>query len=197
MTTEELEEKLEGGVETQSVEFKTAHDWDAKLFAKDILALSNVQDGGVIIIGVQEQSADNFVRVGISAEHKKTFKIDGMRDQMTQYADPHVNFTVDFPVDKGGKEYAVIKVLQFEEIPVICRKENSIAGTVAGVVYNRNKNRRVESAPVSNSYDMRDILELAAVKKMQKMGKLGIVSGQDTLFIPKPEDYLVDELGGL
>jgi predicted HTH transcriptional regulator len=168
MTTQELEEKLEGAAETQTIEFKGACDWNVISFAKDILALANVQDGGYIIIGVEDGT---FKRQGISNHQKMTYNIDIMRDQMTSFADPHVNFTVEFPPDRNDIEYAVIRVFQFEEIPVICRKNSG--DTKAGLIYYRNKNRRVESAPVSNSYDMRDIIELATVRMMQRKTELG------------------------
>jgi hypothetical protein len=42
---------LEAQAESQTLEFKAACNWDISRMAKDILALSNVQDGGVIIIG--------------------------------------------------------------------------------------------------------------------------------------------------
>ena len=119
MTTEELEEKLEAAVETPALDFKRAGDWSVDCLAKDILALSNMQYGGYIIIGVDDGT---FQRKGISVQQRETYKIDVMRDQMTACADPHVNFTVDFPQDRNGLVYAVIKVFPFDEIPVICRK---------------------------------------------------------------------------
>ena len=45
MNTQELEAILEGGTETQKIEFKGACDWNVRSLAKDILALSNVQEG--------------------------------------------------------------------------------------------------------------------------------------------------------
>ncbi|MCM8760413.1 MAG: ATP-binding protein, partial [Candidatus Omnitrophica bacterium] len=63
---------------------------------------------------------------------------------MAKYADPHVNFVVDFPKDRNGKEYAVIRVFQFEEVPVICKKNST--DTTAGVIYYRSKSTRVGSA---------------------------------------------------
>ncbi len=186
MTTQELEEKLEGATEAQTIEFKDSCNWNIKMFAKDILALSNVQDGGYIIIGVED---GNFSRKGITFAQKETYKIDIMKDQMTAFADPHVNFSIDFPKDREGKEYAVIHVFQFEEVPVICRKDSF--DTKAGVLYYRNKNRRVESAPVSNSYDMRDIIQLATIRMMQRKIELGFTVSAS---IKKKLD---DELNGL
>ena len=186
MTTQELEEKLEGATETQSIEFKNSCDWSTKTFAKDILALSNVQDGGYIIIGVEDE---NFQRKGITKTQKETYKIDVMKDQITAFADPHVNFTLDFSKDREGKEYAVIHVFQFEEVPVICRKDS--VDTKAGTIYYRNKNRRAESAPVSNSYDMRDIIQLATIRMMQRKVELGFTV---TASVKKKLD---DELNGL
>jgi len=186
MTTQELEEKLEGATETQTVEFKDSCSWDKVTFAKDILALSNVQDGGYIIIGVEDKS---FVRKGIATTQKETYEIDVMRDQMAIFADPHVNFTLDFPKDRNGREYGVIRVFQFEEVPVICRKDS--LDTKAGTVYYRNKNRRAESAPVSNSYDMRDIIHLAVIRTMQRKIELGFTVS------PSVKNKLDDELNGL
>lgn len=168
MTTEELESKLEGGVETTTLDVKAACDWDVASLAKDILAMSNVQYGGFIIIGVEDGT---FARQGITPSQKATYNEDIMRDQMAPFADPHVNFTVEFPKDSAGLEYAVIKIFSFEEIPVICKKESR--DTHAGVVYYRNKNMRIHSGAVSNSYDMRDIITTATVKMMQRKVEFG------------------------
>jgi len=189
MTSKELEGKLEGGTETQTIEFKGTCNWDEKIFAKDILAMSNVQDGGFVIIGMKERDDGAFEREGITEENKTSYKIDEMRDQLTKYADPHVNFVIDFPKDRNDKEYVVIKVFPFEEVPVICRKNSD--DTRAGVVYYRNKNRRVESAPVSNSYDMRDIIKIATVKMMQRKIELGFTVKSSV------KKKLDDELQGL
>lgn len=170
MNTDELESRFEGLAEAPSLELKGACSWDASRFAKDILALSNVQDGGIIIIGIEDKT---FARQGISAAQQATFNLDIMRDQIAGYADPHVSFTVEFPLDRGGRMYAVIKVSQFAEIPTICSRDSS--DTRAGVIYYRNSNRRVESAAVSNSYDMRQIIDLATVKMMQRLQRLGFL----------------------
>jgi predicted HTH transcriptional regulator len=188
MTTEELEELLEAGVETQRIDFKGPCEWDVENVAKDILALSNVQDGGWIIFGVREEN-NAFVRCGVSPDQKDTFRVDKMRDQMSAFADPHVNFGVEFPKDKQGLEYVAIKVMPFEEVPVICKKNSR--ETRRATIYYRNMDRRVESGPVSNSYDLRAIIELATVKMMQSKRKLGFSVE------PGVKKQLDDELEGL
>ena len=186
MTVDELEALLEAGAESPVLDFKASCPWNAPSFAKDILAFSNVEDGGRIVIGVEDQT---FRRQGISPEHRETFDIDVMRDQVAAYADPHVDFAVEFPMDRGGRSYVVITVQTFDETPVICRRDST--DTRAGILYHRNRNRRAESAAVSNSSDMRAILELAAVRLIQRWQRLGLAA-------PAAADQrLEDELGGL
>ncbi len=189
MNTVELEQRLEAASETQSFEVKASMVWDHKSLAKDILALSNIRDGGVILIGIQDGT---FVRQGVDETVRATYDVDIMRDQMTQYADPHVDFSVSFPADSAGKVYVAIEVAPFREVPVICRKDS--ADTRAGAIYFRNSNRRIESAPVSNSYDMRDILTVAVARTMQRLRDLGVhvTSGSDEF-----RARLDQELGGL
>jgi predicted HTH transcriptional regulator len=168
MTTEELESKLEGGAETPALDIKAPCNWNVDSMAKDILAMSNLQDGGHLIIGVEDGT---FVRKGITQEQKATYKLDTMRDQMASYADPHVIFTVEFPHDSNGLEYSVIRVFPFDEVPVICARDSR--DTKRGVIYYRNKNARVQSAAVSNAYDMRDIITNATVRMMRRMAEKG------------------------
>lgn len=189
MNTSELEDLLEGGTETQTLDFKAACVWDTNVFAKHILALTNVRDGGYIVVGVEEGKGKPFVRQGMSVVQRDSYQIDEMRDQMTQFADPHVNFTVSFPEDSDGKKYVVIRVLPFDEVPVICRKNS--AKTKQGCIYYRNRDRRAESAPVSNSFDMREILMDATVKMMQRMKERGFE------VVPADKQKLDEELDGL
>lgn len=168
MDTVELEQRLDGGQETQSFEVKGPMAWTPQSLAKDILAMTNLRDGGLILIGVEDQT---FARVGVSPTDVATYKIDEMRDQMTAYADPSVDFKVEFPRDESGTQYVAIRVASFLEMPVICRRDS--ADTRAGAIYYRTTNRRVESAPVSNSSDMREIITVAASRTRNRLQELG------------------------
>lgn len=188
MTAEELERLLEGGTETQRIEFKGPCSWDVEIFAKDILALSNVKGGGYIIFGIIEKNG-KFHRKGMSEKNIRTYNPDIMKDQMGNFADPGVDFEVKLSNDKDGNKYIIIIVKEFRDIPIICKKDSR--DTRKGVIYYRNTDRRPESAPVSNSHDMMDIIELAVVKMMKKKRELGYV-------VETSDDELFDkELNGL
>jgi predicted HTH transcriptional regulator len=173
MDIDDLEKLLEGGTETPQLDFKDSCPWSARSFAKDFLAMSNTIDGGRIIIGVSEKSKGIFTRSGLKQEHKITYQIDTMRDQLAKYADPFVEFSVLFLKDKEGIEYVVLKIDPFREIPIICKVCDQQEGLIAGGLYYRNRNRKVESALVSNSYDMRDIIERAMLKMRYKAKQIG------------------------
>jgi predicted HTH transcriptional regulator len=166
---EQLERLLEAATETQTFEVKGAMKWDDKSLAKDILAFANVRDGGHIVIGVEDGT---FARQGVDAEILASYQLDVMRDQMTKYADPHVDFSVSFPKDREGKQYVVIRVLSFREVPVICRKNST--DVREGAIYYRTTNRRPESAPINNSYDMRDLITTAAARMRDNFRRLGV-----------------------
>jgi predicted HTH transcriptional regulator len=191
MDVRTLEAHLDGAKETDVLDFKGPIEWSAQLFAKDILAMANVEDGGLIIVGVEETADGKFVRRGISAEQKATFQIDTMRDQVAPYADPHVRFMVEFEKDSTGLEYAIISVEEFSEVPTICRKDS--ADTNVGNVYFRSHSGRPASARVSNVNDMRAILDRSAVKLMKRLQRLGLAASE----IPAIEAKLEKELAGL
>lgn len=167
MNLGDLETILEGGKETQNIEFKGPCQWECQIFIKDILAMANLIDGGLIVIGVKEDKNNGcFKRTGLTKKQIKTYKIDEMKDQASNYADPFVDFDVYFLKDSGGKNYVIIKVFPFEEIPVICKKDGK--DIKKGTMYYRSRNRRPESAPISNSYEMREIIRIATLRMMQK-----------------------------
>ena len=170
MTTEELEQLLKDLTETQNIDFKESCPWNIDTFAKDILAFANVKDGGYIIIGVEEVGPPVcFVRKGTTQDHIKTYIIDTMRDQFAKYADPSVNFKVSFPKGKDGLSYIVISIAEFDEIPIICVCKGY--DIKQSTIYYRNRNKKVESAAVSNANDLRDIVERASYKLMRKTSK--------------------------
>jgi predicted HTH transcriptional regulator len=143
--------------------------WDAAKLARHILAMSNLADGGFIVVGVEDGT---FARLGLNEDLAGTYDEEVMRDQMAKFADPHVTFAVERVADANGVSFLVIHVASFDEVPVVCRIDST--DTTAGAVYYRSSRRRPESAQINNSYDMRDVLTLAAVRMRQRLGRLGV-----------------------
>ena len=66
------------------------HDEIAKFnITKTILAMSNIKDGGYIILAV-EQEDNKFTWVGMEEEHARSSNFDLVSSQVAPYADPHL-----------------------------------------------------------------------------------------------------------
>jgi predicted HTH transcriptional regulator len=182
----EVEALLVGAEETDTLEFKAAVSWDRNLFVKDILALANVMDGGRIVVGVEDGT---FARQGLTPDQEASFNNDIMRDAIAPFADPRVLFRSEAVEDAQGLRYIIIDVSPFEDIPVICHRDG--ADVRAGVIYFRSRTRRPASAPMSNSSEMRDLVERAAALSALRLSRIGFVPQAQ----PGP-DYDA-QLGGL
>lgn len=170
MDGETLEELLQGAIETPGFDIKAAMPWDCVKLAKHIIAMSNVRDGGAIVIGVDDST---FERTGVNEVDRSTYNEETMRDQMSNFADPGVYFHVSFPVGVDALVYVAIEIATFRDVPVICKKGS--AKTRNGALYYRSLSRRVESTEISNSYDMRDLLNLAASRTATRNRQFGFV----------------------
>lgn len=185
MNTDQLETILGGAEETANLEVKAAMSWDVTTLVKDILAISNVLDGGYIIIGIEDNT---FVRQGLSQEQIESFDIDVMKDQVAHFADPHCVFRRHVVQDRQGLSYIAIEISTFAEIPVICARDG--ADVQAGTIYFRSRARRPASARVSNNSDMREIIEASVARRLQGLKRVGLLP-DDTV------DAFDEELGGL
>lgn len=181
---------IEGQAESQSLDFKADMPWHLNDFAKDFLSMANVRDGGTIIIGVKE-IGNIFERQGVSDTNLATYSVDKMKDKLRKYADPTIPFEVKFPVDSAGRKYVAIRIHSFQEIPVLCVVANQEASIKQSTIYYRNSDGRVESGAISNSNDLRELIELAAVRMRQRREAAGFT------LIPSDKVLLDMELDGL
>jgi hypothetical protein len=195
MTYEQLKPLIEGQTESPSLDFKADCSLDLKRLAKDIIAMSNVRDGGLIVIGVKEQET-GFEATGVADANLTTYNKDQMKDKLAKYTDPSVDFDVYFPADSNNKTFVVIKVYSFKEIPVICVRDWD-KDLVANTIYYRNTNQRVQSGAVSNAHDLRAVIEHAAIKMFQKYRDLGLTQNTVTNSqseLPLPDSKLVTKI---
>ena len=185
MNTDEFEVLLDGAEESDVLEFKTAMDWHKSLI-RDILAMANVQDGGRIVVGIDDGT---LARVGLTPEQLATYDREAIQDQVAHFADPRVEFRIDKVADRNGFQFVVIEVRPFETIPVVCRRDG--AGLNEGDIYSRSRTGRPASARVKSSADMRDIIEVAITRSRRRLAGIGLLPPLQ----PGP-DY-DEELGGL
>lgn len=171
MTYEHLLSLIEGQSENQSLDFKADSPLHLQSLAKDLIAMSNVRDGGIIVFGVSEHET-GFKATGVSSQNIASFNKDKMKDKLWKYTDPPVDFDIFFPTNEK-ETYVVIKVHPFKEIPVLCIRDWDKA-LIANTIYYRNTTQRVQSAAVSNAHDLRAIIENAARKMFNKYRDLGL-----------------------
>ncbi|TWC90147.1 putative DNA-binding protein [Rhizobium sp. SJZ105] len=188
MTANELEELLEGAEETDALEFKGAMNWDEGII-KDILAMANIEDGGRIVIGIEDKT---YSRQGMTEEQLASYNSDQIKDAVGLFADPFVEFTVNKVPDTAGLNYVVIAVAPFKLLPVICKKDGGKKNELRkGDVYYRGKTKRPCSERINNSSEMRDLLDRATVLRMRNFEALGLQA------IPAQTYDFNEELEGL
>lgn len=167
-----LEEIVALGHETTGVECKPPGPRsDKQLFPKvvrAILGMSNRRDGGVVIIGI-EDTGSSLSPVGLDDNDLATWNYNHVSDKLKYYAEPSVNFELE-EKHYQGKKYIVLNVREFEDIPILCKKPYTVAGSVVlreGACYVRSR-RKPETTEIPTQEDMRDLLDLATEKRLRR-----------------------------
>lgn len=191
---EKLLNLLNKGSESKGFDYKGRVSWqEAKLeLTKDILAMSNIQYGGVIVIGMSENRVTGlFEPEGLPGEWVADYDVTKVSDFVNKYADPRVSIEVK-PASYQGKTFVFIFVKEFEEIPIICRKD-AVDVLKAGETYIRTDS--ATSVPISSLGDrrveeMRKLLDLALRKKRDNL--LETIRGMVDM-APRTEDKVSSE----
>ena len=184
--------------EFRNLDFKESHilDKDAKIeITKDLLAFANTPGGGKIIIGVKENKDDpskkRFEINGLMPEHRTSWTHDNLADTARNYADPFIEFEFE-DVLVGDKVCIVIKIQEFEELPVICKKP---FGDIlkCGAIYARSYVKR-ESAEVRSQSEIRDILNMATEKSARKFIGMASRVGMPLTLSPTDSEKFEEQL---
>ncbi len=187
----DLEFYIEHRKEERYLEYKRSMIWTdddtTKVkVAKAMMAMSNLRNGGVIVIGMKEIGRGVWEPDGISAQQVTSFNHDDIAQWVNDYAVPAVQFTVD-PFVSDKNQFVIIQVREFDSVPTVCRKQKTIGGGDAlrvGAIYYRS-NRKNESAPVSSEEDMRELITLAVDKgvarEVRRLHELELVGADSDL----------------
>jgi len=169
ITQEQIEAVLEGGHELQSLEVKGAGPaTDSNLFAKvakGAMGLGNIQDGGHIVIGIDDRSMAEMTP-GLGPDDLATWlDFDSVSAKMAVYSAPPVSFNVEALQLSNGRTVAILEVAEFADAPHICVKQYDGA-LLNGRIYIRTRSMP-ETAPIESPAELRELLDLAADKRLR------------------------------
>ena len=181
MASQEILDLIYLGTELRSLEYKQSMNWDQNntktKVIKSILAMSNIKDGGYLVLGVGEDNG-KWVPNGMSQEDYNSFTYDDVAGEVSRCADPFVEFGIEKVLD-DDKRFIVFSISEFHEIPVICKGGGPGNVLSVGLPYIRTR-RIQESAPVSSAEEMREIVSLSIDKGLEQFktraAKAGIIS---------------------
>ena len=192
MTEEEFGSLLAVGHELTSIEFKgPGAASDRHLFAlvtKAALGMTNRRDGGRVILGVSDTSGVLYP-TGLTVAERDSWNYDDISAKFAEYADPSLSFEIT-PQPYDGKHFVIIRVREFEDIPVLCKKQYQDV-LRQGACFVRPR-RKPETTEIPTQEDMRDLLDLAAEKRLRKHLELTSRAGgtvvSSALGTPVPTD---------
>jgi len=173
----EIEEVITRGLETRNIEMKQSMDLSDKAvkakIAKQVMGLANIRDGGVLILGTEKRpNSDYHDPAGMNASHLKGYSQDRLGSVVSHYAAPFAELFAsimqfaDTP-SLAGKQFVVISVLEFAEIPILCKLSHQGEGLREGGIYIRSR-ERFETREVRSEAEMRELLDLATEKRLRK-----------------------------
>jgi len=176
LTEQDVRELINSRTENKNLDYKQAMNWgtaaahEKGALVKDILDMTNTQDGGRIIFGVRDA---DFEVVGLTEEDFRSFDTTRLLDFVNRYADPPSAVGVSkFTVD--GQRIVALDVPEFAEVPTICKADlntpNNQAVLKRGATYMRTE--RASSESVSTADAMRDLMNRAVVKRGDQLLKM-------------------------
>ncbi|MEW5912291.1 MAG: ATP-binding protein [Thermodesulfobacteriota bacterium] len=185
---------LDSCQESQGVDFKESAPWDNLKWrlVKTALAMGNLRDGGLIVIGASERN-EKWELTGITPEHIATYDVDVIINFINSFSSPYLNIDIVLIKYRDGNEYLSLQVNEFNDTPIICKK-NGGGGLVEGGIYIRPPGM-AQTTKVMNATQMHDLLELAAEKRARRIlevsRRVGLVAMETS------SKLFDDELGGL
>lgn len=185
----EIQFALDRCQEQQRLDFKESQPWPTLKFKliKTIMAMANLRDGGLIIIGVSERD-DIWTLTGISEQHLSTFTGDEVLEQVCKYASPEIALDIVLHLATNDKQYLAINVHQFSECPVVCKchspqdipaKDKFSPGDFFIRPPGKPRTERITQAT-----QLHDLLELSAEHRARRMlaagNRIGLVPAAST-----------------
>ena len=165
---EDLERIIYRGSEARDVEFKSSMNWEeAKTKAKvlkAILAFANTPGGGYLIFGIEPKECEP---VGMKTKDYDSFDEDNCKDYIGNYTSPYINFSMN-KLETDDKKFIVFSVLEFDNFPVMCKKNgpkiNNKPSVIKGKLYIRPLKGAYQSCEINDVSEWQQLM-LQAYKK--------------------------------
>jgi predicted HTH transcriptional regulator len=169
LSTEELEGVLRVGYEARGFEFKTHGKSDDRYFlakiARAALSMGNLRDGGYVVIGIDDARPDEMLPGLDGDELASWLAYDDVSARLAVYCDPPLTFQVARLELVTGALVVLLQVHEFSDVPHLCAREYPEV-LRKGALYVRPR-RMPETAEVASSVEMREVLDLAAEKRLR------------------------------
>jgi hypothetical protein len=168
LSLDELEAALRLGHETRGFELKGPGLPEKPFLAKVVraaLSMGNLRDGGFVVIGIDDANPEAMLP-GLSEDQLAAWlDYDTVASRMAEYADPPLRFDVAPFTLSSGASAAVLEVHEFSDVPHLCAK--SLEPTLReGALYVRPR-KMPQTAEIPSSTEMREVLDLAAEKRLR------------------------------
>jgi len=201
LSSEELVRLINMAGENGDIDAKGPVSWDnadeSAGLAKDIAAFANSRNGGILVIG-KEETGGAFTLVGVTEEQAATFETTKVAQWVNSRFSPPIRL-VCYRQEVDGKQFVVIEVLEFDDVPAICIKSYQSQQKRDHLlrektIYVRNAN--AASVPVGTVEELRALIGLATKKKSDEMLGLfhAMLQGRPLLPPLTDEKHFEDEV---
>lgn len=173
-----LDSLLEVAYELRNREFKPPFSWAdppqgvlwlREKIARTILGMTNTPFGGDLIVGVEEGDKKGLSLTGVSDAQLESFQdFDGIKGFIDGFSSLATNFDIYWGEHKGQK-YVVFTIQEFDEMPIVCRKNGQLAGVLTkDDIYARSK-KAPYSTIKATDLEIREIVRMAADKEKSQL----------------------------
>ena len=192
---EDLKRLINRGSEARDVEFKSSMNWEeantkAKVL-KAILAFANTPGGGYLIFGIEPKTCKP---IGMKANDYDSFNEDNCKNYIGNYASPYINFSMN-KLETGNKKFIIFSVLEFDHIPVMCKKDgpkiNNKPTVIKGKLYIRPLKGAYQSCEINDVSEWQQLMQQAYKKNFIERIK-DLPCQQDTKNINTTEKTTLD-----
>ena len=154
-------------------------NWIKETVIRTILGFSNTPQGGLLIIGVSEDSQKRPVVKGLTPDELLSFdQYDTIKGVVESFSSTSINFEIgwgEYSSSKSKVNLILISVSEFQELPTICKRGGQTEKLRRGVVYARQKIGTAGTI-AATEVEMGEIIKMAADKNLSELEARGLIS---------------------